>query len=60
MNLMYSFCLFRLACGIIARSSGLFENAKRLCECDGVSIWDERNKPVAGPGRQSQQVPASL
>lgn len=35
----------RLACGIIARSSGLFGNPKTICACDGVSIWDERTKP---------------
>lgn len=35
----------RLACGIIARSSGLFENPKTICACDGVSIWDERMNP---------------
>lgn len=35
----------RLACGIIARSAGLFQNPKMICACDGVSIWDERNAP---------------
>lgn len=35
----------RLACGIIARSAGLFQNPKTICACDGVSIWDETNKP---------------
>lgn len=35
----------RLACGIIARSSGLFQNPKTICACDGVSIWDETKKP---------------
>ncbi|XP_054712778.1 copper chaperone for superoxide dismutase-like [Uloborus diversus] len=34
----------KLVCAVIARSSGLFENPKRLCQCDGVSIWDERKK----------------
>uniref|UniRef100_A0A069DQU5 Extracellular superoxide dismutase [Cu-Zn] n=1 Tax=Panstrongylus megistus TaxID=65343 RepID=A0A069DQU5_9HEMI len=43
----------RLACGIISRSAGLFENTKKICACDGVTIWDERNKPLAGPGRRS-------
>jgi len=43
-----------LSCGIIARSSGLFENAKRICACDGVSLWDERNKPLAGEGRKQE------
>ncbi len=47
-----SFCyVFRVACGIVARSAGLFENAKRLCECDGITIWDERDVPMAGEGR---------
>ncbi|KAK3757795.1 hypothetical protein RRG08_027152 [Elysia crispata] len=32
----------RLACGVIARASGLFENSKRFCACDGVSIWEQR------------------
>ncbi|XP_073968724.1 copper chaperone for superoxide dismutase isoform X2 [Rhodnius prolixus] len=43
----------RLACGIISRSAGLFENTKKICACDGVTIWDERNKPLAGPGRRT-------
>ncbi|GFS45606.1 copper chaperone for superoxide dismutase [Nephila pilipes] len=30
-----------LAAAIIARSAGLFENPKRICQCDGISIWDE-------------------
>ncbi|KAM9301761.1 copper chaperone for superoxide dismutase [Gastrophryne carolinensis] len=41
-----------LACGIIARSAGLFENAKQICSCDGVTIWEERELPVAGSGRK--------
>ena len=41
-----------VACAIIARSSGLFQNSKRLCTCDGVSVWDERNVPVVGQARQ--------
>lgn len=32
----------RVACGIVARSSGIFENTKRLCACDGNTLWDER------------------
>lgn len=44
----------RLGCGIIARSAGLFENTKKICACDGVSLWDERNKPLAGPGRRGR------
>ncbi|XP_074651179.1 copper chaperone for superoxide dismutase-like [Tubulanus polymorphus] len=41
----------RLACGIIARSAGLFQNTKRICACDGVTLWDERDVPIAGPSR---------
>ena len=48
------FEIFRLGCGIIARSAGLFENTKKICACDGVSLWDERNKPLAGPGRRNR------
>uniref|UniRef100_A0A6M2DSY7 superoxide dismutase n=1 Tax=Xenopsylla cheopis TaxID=163159 RepID=A0A6M2DSY7_XENCH len=44
----------RLACGIIARSAGLNENKKKICACDGVTIWDERNKPIAGKGRNAK------
>lgn len=38
----------KLVCGIIARSSGLFQNPKTICACDGVSIWDERSTPKSG------------
>ncbi|XP_011312132.1 superoxide dismutase 1 copper chaperone isoform X2 [Fopius arisanus] len=34
----------KLACGIIARSSGVFENTKRICACDGTTLWDERDE----------------
>ncbi|XP_018344977.1 PREDICTED: protein asteroid-like isoform X3 [Trachymyrmex septentrionalis] len=36
----------RLACGIIARSSGLFQNTKKICACDGLTIWDERDRAL--------------
>ncbi|CAL7946829.1 unnamed protein product [Xylocopa violacea] len=36
----------KLACGIIARSSGLFQNTKRICACDGLTLWDERDKAL--------------
>jgi len=32
----------RLACGIVARASGLFQNNKRFCACDGVTIWEQK------------------
>ncbi|KAM3920583.1 copper chaperone for superoxide dismutase [Leptodactylus fuscus] len=41
-----------LTCGIIARSAGLFENVKQICSCDGITIWEERDCPIAGPGRK--------
>ncbi|XP_012280491.1 copper chaperone for superoxide dismutase [Orussus abietinus] len=37
----------RLACGIIARSSGLFQNVKKICACDGVTLWEEREQSVS-------------
>ena len=40
-----------IACAIIARSSGLLQNSKRFCTCDGISIWDERYLPAAGKER---------
>ncbi|XP_077993318.1 copper chaperone for superoxide dismutase-like [Glandiceps talaboti] len=47
-----------LACGIIARAAGLFQNTKKFCSCDGITIWEERDVPLAGLGRQ--QPHASL
>ncbi|XP_062616680.1 copper chaperone for superoxide dismutase-like [Saccostrea cucullata] len=45
----------KLSCGIIARSAGLFQNSeKKICSCDGVTIWDERNVPAAGHTRKSK------
>ncbi|XP_050678799.1 copper chaperone for superoxide dismutase [Leptidea sinapis] len=44
-----------IACGIIARSAGVFQNPKRICACDGVVVWDERDRPVAGKGRRCCQ-----
>ncbi|UJR38313.1 hypothetical protein I4U23_030983 [Adineta vaga] len=34
----------RVACGIIARSAGIFENTKRLCTCSGATVWQERQE----------------
>lgn len=33
-----------IMCGIIARSSGLFQNSKKVCTCDGTTIWQEAAK----------------
>ncbi|CAG4969469.1 unnamed protein product [Colias eurytheme] len=41
-----------IACGIIARSAGIFQNPKRICACDGVVVWDEKDRPLAGKGRR--------
>ncbi|XP_077444354.1 copper chaperone for superoxide dismutase [Stigmatopora argus] len=43
----------RLACGIIARSAGLFQNPKQVCACDGLTLWEERDRPIAGKGRSN-------
>lgn len=53
--------LYRLACGIIARSAGLFQNPKQICACDGVTLWEERDRPIAGKGRRkaSTETPAA-
>ncbi|XP_003978083.2 copper chaperone for superoxide dismutase isoform X1 [Takifugu rubripes] len=51
----------RLVCGIIARSAGLFQNPKQICACDGVTLWEERDRPIAGKGRSKAgtDVPAA-
>lgn len=36
--------LTRVMCGIVARSAGLFQNKKKVCTCDGITIWDEAAK----------------
>ncbi|CAH2324790.1 copper chaperone for superoxide dismutase [Pelobates cultripes] len=46
----------RLAFGIIARSAGLYENVKKICSCDGVTIWEERDCPIAGPERNKRKT----
>lgn len=52
---------YRLACGIIARSAGLFQNPKQICACDGVTLWEERDRPIAGKGRSkaNAETPAA-
>lgn len=51
-----SLLLDRLACGIIARSAGLFQNPKQICACDGVTLWEERDRPIAGKGRSKAKM----
>ena len=36
-------CGKKIACGIIARSAGLFENMKKICLCSGRTLWEERD-----------------
>ncbi|XP_053987911.1 copper chaperone for superoxide dismutase isoform X3 [Hylaeus anthracinus] len=43
----------RLSCGIIARSSSLFQNTKKICACDGLTLWDERDKTVSNNQKSS-------
>lgn len=33
------------ACGVIARSAGIFQNYKRICLCSGKVLWNERDLP---------------
>lgn len=47
--------IHRIACGIIARSAGILQNFKKICACDGVTLWDERYKPIAG-GTRAQNL----
>ena len=34
----------KLACGIIARSSNIYQNVKRICLCSGKTLWEERQE----------------
>lgn len=33
----------KMACGVISRSAGIFQNYKRICVCSGKVLWDERD-----------------
>ena len=33
-----------LTAAVIARSAGVGENYKKLCTCDGTTIWESSNK----------------
>ncbi|XP_007431341.1 copper chaperone for superoxide dismutase isoform X1 [Python bivittatus] len=46
----------RVACGIIARSAGLFQNPKKICSCSGVTLWEERKSGKAVPGRPTPHL----
>lgn len=32
----------KVACGLVARSAGLFENFKKICTCSGQTLWEEK------------------
>ena len=32
----------RAACAVVARSAGVVQNAKRICACDGTTIWESK------------------
>ncbi|KAJ1106403.1 hypothetical protein NDU88_003804 [Pleurodeles waltl] len=49
----------RLAGGIIACSAGLFQNSKKICTCDGVTLWDERERARATSAKR-QLLPQPL
>lgn len=42
-----------IACGIIARSAGLFQNVKKYCACDGKTLWED-SRLTAGASPSSQ------
>lgn len=54
----------RLACGIVARSAGIFQNYKKICACDGLTLWDERDRSLTGVNgkkpAQSNDIQSSL
>ncbi|KAG0326344.1 hypothetical protein BGZ99_009696 [Dissophora globulifera] len=39
-----------IICGIIARSAGVFENAKKICDCSGTTLWEEARLMGADKG----------
>lgn len=36
-----------IAAAVIARSAGVGENYKRICTCDGTTIWESNNTNFA-------------
>ena len=48
------YVFFRLTCGIIARSAGLFQNSKKFCACDGKILWED--KPLSTPTSPPSQL----
>ncbi|XP_059691091.1 LOW QUALITY PROTEIN: copper chaperone for superoxide dismutase [Gavia stellata] len=48
-----------LACGVVARAAGLFQNPKRVCSCDGLTLWEERDRTPAAPGPTADPSPTA-
>ncbi|XP_030357921.1 copper chaperone for superoxide dismutase [Strigops habroptila] len=46
-----------LACGVVARAAGLFQNPKRVCSCDGVTLWEERDRMTAATSPTAAPIP---
>lgn len=34
---------------MVARAAGLFQNPKRVCSCDGITLWEERDRTHGTP-----------
>lgn len=45
----------RVACAVVARSAGAQQNDKRICLCDGTTIWESKATTAAS----KPQPPAS-
>ncbi|XP_075597607.1 copper chaperone for superoxide dismutase isoform X1 [Balearica regulorum gibbericeps] len=48
-----------LACGVVARAAGLFQNPKRVCSCDGLTLWEERDRTTATPSPTATAGPTA-
>ncbi|NWS49510.1 CCS dismutase, partial [Probosciger aterrimus] len=46
-----------LACGVVARAAGLFQNPKRVCSCDGLTLWEERDRTTAASSPTAAPAP---
>lgn len=39
----------RVSCGIIARSAGVQQNTKKVCACDGTTLWEAKTEKTTLP-----------
>lgn len=44
---------------MVARAAGLFQNPKRICSCDGVTLWEERDRATAATGPTATTGPTA-